>query len=257
MKARPASPPRPFLSLRPRAVGPVVLLCEHAGRRIPSDRKGEETAASRAIVSSHWGWDIGAWSLTRELSSRLSVSAVGGRWSRLVVDLNRAPDAPDLVRRSAGGADLPWNLRLTTAEVERRVRDYYLPYHEEADRRIARHVIRAVRPLVLSVHTFTPDLDGERRDFDAGVLHGNGHEALARRLAAVLRREGLSVRLNEPYSGLEGLIYSAERHASHLHLRCLELEVNQGLLEPKIATRARLAAAVARSLTRVLREPVR
>jgi predicted N-formylglutamate amidohydrolase len=63
-----------------------------------------------------------------------------------------------------------------------------------------------------------------------------------------VRAAGLRVRMNEPYSGMAGMMYAADRHGSHLDLPCLELEVNQAL----IATRpqaeevgARLARAIA------------
>ena len=50
--------------------------------------------------------------------------------------------------------------------------------------------------------------------------------AFARRIAAA----GFSVRMNEPYSGLDGLIFSARSHGRRHGLRYLELEINNRLL---------------------------
>ena len=100
---------RQFLSIRPASVSPVVLTCEHASNRLPFRTK--LTRDQRAVLNAHWGWDIGAWDLTRELARRLGTGAVGGRWSRLLIDLNRNVDDaiperiefPDLVLEPIGG----------------------------------------------------------------------------------------------------------------------------------------------------------
>jgi predicted N-formylglutamate amidohydrolase len=78
------------------------------------------------------------------------------------------------------------------------------------------------------------------------------HERAARALGRPLRAAGLSVRYNEPYSGLAGMMYAVDRHGSHHRLACLELEVNQRLFEDP-AFAARLAAVVARAIPAVVR----
>ena len=238
----------PFLSLRSRARSGLFLMCEHATSRLPRGR--EPTRPEREVLASHWGWDIGAWDLTRALSGRLAATAVGGRWSRLLIDLNRAVSDPMLIRREAQGVAFRWNRHLGPAEVERRVLAFHAPYHAEVDRRIVGHLVRGVRPLILAVHTFTPELDGEGRPFEIGVLYRE-HSRLARDVGRGIADAGLRVRYNEPYSGLGGMMYSAERHGTHHGLACLELEVNQGLFERR-TTAARLGAVIARALRRTL-----
>jgi len=181
-------------------------------------------------MSSHWAWDIGAFELTRELSRGLDAPAIGGVWSRLWIDLNRRADDPTLIRTEAGRVALPWNGGLSPADVERRIDGFHAPYHEQVDRMIVRLLVRGIRPLVLAVHTFTPRLRGPRRRFDVGLLYTD-HRGLAHRLGLALRETGLEVRYNQPYSGLKGLMYAAERHGSHHRLPCLELEVNQAIVD--------------------------
>jgi len=233
-----------FLPLAPRSTGPLVLTCEHASGRLPF-RAGID-ARQKAILASHWGWDIGAWELTRDLARRLRASAVGGRWSRLVVDLNRKADDPTLIRERVEGVALSWNSELPVEEIERRILEYHVPYHIEVDRLIVRRLVRGIRPLVFSVHSFTPEFRGRERKFEIGVLYEH-HPDLAHTLVRSLRRTGLTVRYNQPYSGMAGLMYSADRHGRHHGLPCLELEVNQGLFErPGAATR--LGSVVAQAL---------
>ena len=151
---------RPFLSIGPRARAGILITCEHATARLPPPMRA--LAAERAILSSHWGWDIGAWDLTRELARRLDASAVGGRWSRLLIDVNRRVDDPTLIVRRAGRHLLSWNAGLDVAEVERRIFAYHAPYHQEVDRRILQHAVRGIRPLLFAVHSFTPTIGPSR-----------------------------------------------------------------------------------------------
>lgn len=221
----------PFLSLRPGSTTAVYLTCEHASRRLPQPIRPDR--AEREILASHWGIDIGAWALTRELARRHGHGAIGGRWSRLLIDLNRRVDDPTLVRAEAEGLALSWNRGVDAAEVERRALAYHAPYHAEVDRQLVRRIVRGVRPVVLAIHTFTPVLHHRRRNFDVGVLYDE-HTALAHRMARTIRRSGLTVRYNQPYSGMAGMMYAVDRHGSHLDLPCLELEVNHDrLLRPE------------------------
>ena len=81
----------------------------------------------RELLATHWGWDLGGWALTRDLSRRLRASAIGGIYSRLWIDLNRRVDDPTLVRKVAGGVRLSWNRRVGPAEIERRALAEHCP----------------------------------------------------------------------------------------------------------------------------------
>jgi len=233
-----ADPVAPFVLLAARTLVPLVLTCEHASHRLPAHCAPD--LEERRILRRHWGYDIGAWEVTRSLSRALGASAIGGRWSRLWIDLNRRVDDPTLIRERVEGRDLSWNARLEPIERERRVLGQHAPYHEALDRLIIRRLVRDVRPLLLAIHTFTPSLNGSVRAFDAGVLFER-EERLARSLARDLRRGGLRVRYNAPYSGIAGMMYSVDRHGKHHGLPCLELELNQALFSDPSRT-ARLIA---------------
>lgn len=232
--------PRPYQLVAAGSLAPWVLTCEHASNRVPVD--GPRGAAVQGLLKTHWAFDFGAWALARDLARRLGASAIGGRWSRLWVDLNRRVDDEALVRREAGGVMLPWNDHLTPAVLERRVTDYHTPYHNEIDRLILRRVVRGVRPVVFAVHSFTPVYDGRPRRFDVGILYEH-HRRPAQVIARHVRAAGFVLRYNQPYSGMAGMMYAVDRHGSHHGLPCLEIEVNDALFAQPARVR-RLAVAV-------------
>ena len=223
--------------------GSINVVCRIRGLFRP-------TLCAGLALDAHWGWDIGAWRLTRGLARGVGCGAVGGRWSRLVLDLNRTVTDETLVRPEAEGVELSWNSGLTPRDVERRIEAYHIPYHAEVDRLIARRRLRGVEPLLLAIHSFTPRLNGRSRPFDMGVLYEH-HGDVARRLARAFRRSGLRVRYNQPYSGMAGMMYSMDRHGSHHRLPCLELEINQDRIRGSVTRMAGvLIAGVGEELAR-------
>jgi predicted N-formylglutamate amidohydrolase len=232
----------PFLLLRRRRLSRLLICCEHASNGLLPGMKLDPPAA--AILRTHWGWDIGIWRVVREVSRRLGATAVGGRFSRLVVDLNRDPSDPTLIRRSCAGTTLPFNRRLTARDVVARLRSLHAPYHSAIDQQLARRVVSGVHPVLISFHSFTPFIHPRRRRFDVGVLYMD-HARLAGRLGRSFVAQGFSVRYNRPYSGREGLIYAAGRHGSFHQVPYLELEFNQRSLGTDAACRetGRRAAA--------------
>jgi predicted N-formylglutamate amidohydrolase len=130
-------------------------------------------------------------------------------------------------------------------EIGRRIETLWRPYHDTIDVEIERHLACGVRPYLLSVHSFTPELLGERRDFDIGVLF-SVYDEDACAFARIAEAQGLRTRLNAPYSGRRSEIYSVAHHALTHALPFLELEVNQALLGS-----ASGAGDVGRTLARV------
>jgi len=222
------------------------LTCEHARGQLPP---GTGTnAADRAALRTHFGRDIGAWELTREAARQLGTGATGGRWSRLWIDLNRPAGDPMLVREDVEGHGLSWNVGIDEREIARRYAETHAPYHGEVDREIAHRRTHGIRPVLLAIHTYSPVWKGRPRRFDAGVLYDENRREAAI-LVAALRKTGLEVRYNQPYSGKRGLMYSIDRHRRHHRVPCLELEINQALL-----SRSGTATTLARTVARGLRE---
>jgi predicted N-formylglutamate amidohydrolase len=215
---------------------PVFLTCEHASERLPSPF--EWPADDSWLAGTHWAYDLGAAELTRELAAAFRATAVLSRFSRLLVDPNRDEDAADLFRSVAEGRAVYLNRSIDAAERALRL-TMAREYHRTIDDALARDPA----PVVLSIHSFTPLYEGQRRAVEIGVLFDD-EEELAESVRRGIADAGFETRLNEPYSGKAGLIHSAKRHSVAHGRRALELEVRQDLaVDP--AVRARLC----RSLT--------
>ena len=225
--------------------GPLVVTCEHASKRVPAPLR--TTEQDRAWLSTHWGWDIGARTVCREIIRQTRSVGVFSRFSRLITDANRAPDHAHLIRCAVEGEVLSFNSRLTIEEVDRRLETYHAPYHAAVDRIVEKRKADPSGMMLLSVHSFTPKFGEEVRQMDIGVLY-DPFEAVAIRLRDEIAAEGLKVALNEPYSGRNGLMYSAHRHGTVHGALHLELEVNQALIGTPAGARN-----MGRLLTRALR----
>lgn len=201
----------------------VLLTAEHASNALPSPWIWPE--ADQWLVDTHWAIDLGIGAVTRHLARALDAPAVLARFSRLLCDANRRPDSETLFRDVADGHPVTLNQALTDEERRLRIERTHLPYHAAIDEALSRYP----RAIVLSMHSFTPIYeDGPPRPMEIGVLFDR-EEALAHAVAEGLARDGWAVALNEPYSGRDGLIYSANRHAERHARRALELEIRQDL----------------------------
>lgn len=221
---------------RPR----LVLTCEHASPAVPAEYG--DLGLTPQQLGDHIGWDIGAAAVTSELSRQLGAPAVLSAASRLLVDCNRDLDDADLMPHASHGVVIPGNGALDAAERTRRLASFYDPYHAAIDAELSRQS----DALLLSVHSFTPELNGCARPFDVGVLF-DGFDDLAHALARSITATGFTVRMNEPYSALDGLIFSARLHGGRHGVRYLELEINNRLLRTDTdaqAIAARLVDAV-------------
>jgi predicted N-formylglutamate amidohydrolase len=221
-----------------------VLTCEHASYTIPAEY--DDLGLAREQLREHIAWDIGARHVTEMLAREFDATAVLAGASRLVIDCNRDLADHDLIVAESHGVNVPGNTQIAAAERERRIREFYHPYHDAIDAVLARR--RGA--FLLSVHSFTPVLRGRERRFDVGVLF-DAYAAEAHTLGEALTREGLRVRYNEPYSGLDGLIFSARQHGAAHGIRYLEIEINNALIRGEKEAAA-MAGRVARALRAVL-----
>lgn len=205
-----------------RADAPIVLLCEHASEELPAPYRWPEE--DRWLLGTHWAYDLGAAAVTRAIAARCEAPAVLTRYSRLLVDANRAPDSDTLFRPEAEGRAIALNRDVAADDRARR-----MALHEAYHRAVDEVVAASNAPTLVAVHSFTPVYEGQVRSVELGVLFDRD-EALAVRLAACFAEAGIAVELNVPYSGRAGMIYSADRHARAHGRATVELELRQDLV---------------------------
>lgn len=208
-----------------RGRAPVLVLCDHAGNRVPPEL--ESLGLDRAALERHIAWDIGAADVARRLGRRLDAPVLLDHCSRLVIDPNRRPLTPTSIPPVSDGCVVPGNLDLPEEEIRRRVRRYHLPYH-----RAVAHLVGAFRrqgrvPAILSVHSFTPSMNGRDRPWQVGVLWRNDRRIAAPLLAALRERDDLEVGDNQPYSGLDEFGFTVEFHCQRARLPHVMVELRQ------------------------------
>ena len=205
----------------------MVIVCEHASARLPPWLKA--TPPDLPLLYTHWALDIGVRGLAEALVARSSSVAVCAEFSRLVCDANRAVEDPSFIVSEVQGHRLSFNRQIDS--VERRRREaLHAAYHQKIDETIDRRKALGGDFLLLALHSFTPIFAGAKRDFAAGVLFDENAEDWVGPVAAGLSARGLSARLNEPYSGRDGLIYSVWRHGRLHDLPYFEIEIRQDFL---------------------------
>jgi predicted N-formylglutamate amidohydrolase len=246
-KSRAARRSRAKAGARARAIGEregpasIVLTCEHGGHRVPARHRALLAGSERAL-GSHRGWDAGALDVARRLARAWRAPLVGGTTTRLLVDLNRSAHNPAVF--SAHTRGLPRTRR------DALLAELHAPHWSRVRARIAR---ARAGVLHLAIHSFTPVLRGERRDFAIGILYDPGRpreRALAltwqRRLRAAL--PGVGVRRNAPYRGSsDGLTRALRMELPASRYLGFEIELNQRWIATAAQRRA-LAAALAAHL---------
>ncbi|KPQ07433.1 MAG: putative N-formylglutamate amidohydrolase [Rhodobacteraceae bacterium HLUCCA12] len=214
----------------------LVLICEHASNTLPDDRPdlGGDLGLDVAARQAHVAWDIGALGLSRALARRLAgacggVVLVHAPLSRLVFDLNRAPDHPGAMSERSEAFDIPGNRGLNAAQRLARTRALYLPFHETLRAEIAALVARGRRPALIAVHSFTPVFHGAPRAVEFGVIHDDD-TTLTDAVMDAAPGCGLATRLNEPYSAEGEVTHTIRLHATPLRLQNTMLEIRNDLI---------------------------
>lgn len=178
----------------------------------------------------HIAWDIGVAELGEILAERLDATFIRQRFSRLVIDCNRDPARPDAVPEVSDGTTIPGNAALSTADLQQRLNQIALPYHARIAAELEWRAERGLPTTVVSLHSFTPVMDGVARPWEFGVLHAGDSpysRAMLRRLTADVGRD--IVGDNQPYR-MDDVDFTVPHHCRLRGLDYLELETRQDLI---------------------------
>lgn len=230
----------------------LIFVCDHASNALPPAYGSLGLSAD--AFTRHIAYDIGAADVTRAMAAAFSAPAVLGAYSRLLVDLNRGADDPTLVMKLSDGAIIPGNAKAGFDEINNRIARYYRPYHDAIEAQIARARKMGIAPVIISIHSFTPEWRGKKRPWLVGVLWSQKDGRLAHPLMECLRREGdLTVGDNEPYSGELENDCMAQHALDHGFAHAL-IEIRQDLIGDPAGARKwvdRLAPILRNALARL------
>ena len=220
--------PPPCTVINGDARTPVLLVCDHASRRIPAalGDMGLDPPARRC----HLAVDIGAGELTRHLASSLSVTAVLCEYSRLVVDCNRQLLDPGAYLEYGDGVVIPGNRNLRPEQKALRAKAIYWPYHNTIGEQIERLQAFGTPPAVLAIHSFTPVMNGVSRPWHIGILWDTD-KRLSDVFLKVLAEASFVVGDNEPYSGKAPQDFTIDYHAESNELPHVGIEIRQDLID--------------------------
>jgi predicted N-formylglutamate amidohydrolase len=243
-----ADDPPPARVANAGGASPFLLIGDHAGRAIP--RRLHGLGLPPGALDGHIAWDIGVAGLGARLARRLDACFIEQAYSRLVIDCNRRPGAADCVPPVSDGVTIPGNAGLGPGDLAARRADIAEPYQARISAMLDERQARGQRPLLVSLHSFTPALQGKARPWRFGVLH-RGDSALSTHVLALLRQAlGEEVGDNQPYA-MDGTDNTVPLHADACGLDYLELETRQDLIADD-AGQDEVAALIADLLTRAL-----
>ncbi|CAN5217297.1 hypothetical protein BH10PSE17_BH10PSE17_21030 [soil metagenome] len=160
-----------------------LITCEHGGNDVPP-AYAALFQGHDAVLATHRGWDPGALTMAHALAKGLStLPPITAVVTRLLVDLNRSTDRPDLFSEISG---------LLDSHAREQVLDvHYRPYRLAVEAEVARLVKAGHRVIHVSSHSFTPNLNGEERNCDVGLLYDPRRRAeleIANRWQSALKR---------------------------------------------------------------------
>lgn len=223
----------------------LIITCEHGGNRVPPEYKAILRPYAR-LLSTHRGWDIGSLDLAKVLAEATGAPLYYSVTTRLLVDLNRSMGHPRLFSEITRNLDV--SVRQAILE------EHYRPYREDVEAAIQAAIDQSGRVVHLSIHTFTPVLNGKVRKTDIGLLYDprrNGETAFCDRWAEGIRERDASlvVRRNYPYRGVsDGFVTHLRRRFPARRYIGVELEVNQRFTTHKGEESAILPGTLVESL---------
>ena len=206
----------------------IIITCEHGGNNVPArfrklfDRK-------ERLLNSHRGYDRYALPLARELAQTLNAPLFYAEITRLLIDLNRSPHHPKLFS--------PISARLDAGIKRDVINIYYLPYRNAVASSVAATAMKGITTLHISVHSFAPVMNGQRKNADIGLLYDPARER--EKVFCVQWQENIRqkktvirIRRNYPYLGkADGLVtHLRKRFPPHLYAG-VELELNQKIMK--------------------------
>ena len=172
----------------------ILIIADHASNFVP--KENNKLGLPNSFLNRHIAFDIGVKELSLDLSNRLKCKVIQGKYSRLLIDLNRDLDDPTVIPEIVDRKIIPGNIGLSKSEVRFRVKKIYNKYHHEIDQNIKNEKVK----IILSLHSFNPIFKNKKRLLEFGIL-SNENKDLSSIIIDQLRLLKLNVGDNYPYKG--------------------------------------------------------
>lgn len=220
----------------------LFIFGDHASKRIPDEY--DNLGLSGDDLTRHIAWDIGTDVVVETLCDEFGCAGQLANISRLLIDLNRDVEYFSLIPSASDGTPIPGNEAISETEKQDRIERFHTPYHQALDGSLD----QVVGGLAISVHSFTPRMDGgDARDLEIGLLVK--HDELSANLfieTLTEKEPEWRVKINEPYSA-HILNYTVDTSIASRGMPHLAIEINQAMIDSDDKARA-----VARRLAKAL-----
>lgn len=205
----------------------VIITCEHADNYIPKDFKLLFAGYERELES-HLGWDPGAFTVAKLMVKEFKCPIFFQKISRLLVEVNRSVDHPQLFSK--------YSQKLDTSVKSMLLEKYYYSYRNSVEDKIASLIDEGYEVIHISVHSFTPVLNDIERKVEIGLLFDDQRPAelaFNNQWKDLLQEEipEFTIMHNVPYHGADDgfTTYLRNKHTSNYI--GVEIEISQMFAE--------------------------
>ena len=214
-----------FILVNGTGTSPYVLVCEHAGNRVP--KQLGNLGLSAEDLQGHIAWDIGAEGVSRLLSRLLDAPLVLQRYSRLAYDCNRPPNAEGAMPEISETTPIPGNKSLSAADKMKRIEAIYWPFHEGLAHVLDQRACEGRPTSLVTIHSFTKVYKGKERAVELGILFDRDARIAGKLIKAFPK---VDVRLNEPYGPKDGVMHTLNLHAAPRGLKSVMIEIRNDFI---------------------------
>jgi predicted N-formylglutamate amidohydrolase len=207
----------------PGGAGRFVFTCDHASNFMLPEFGS--LGLPEAELSRHIAWDPGALPVARRMAEALDATLIEACLSRLVIDCNRPLDADNLICETSEGTVIPGNSNLTAEQRQARIDLAWTPFHEAIEQVVTDRLGAGHPTCLISVHSFTPVYFGKTRPWHVGIIHDDDTRLAAPMIDGLKAHPNLIVGVNEPYSPVDRVYFTLERHARPRGLPCAMIEI--------------------------------
>ena len=206
----------------------VILICEHAGQYIPPEFNNLGLTAG--VIESHVAWDLGALAVAKQMALLLSAPLIAQKISRLVYDCNRPPHSPTAMPPKSEIYDIIGNENLSEKDKQSRAENYYVPFNDAVSWVVDEQIAQGNRPIIVTIHSFTPIYNGQPRAVEIGILHDEDTRFADEMLRQMSSDKFYKIQRNQPYGPKDGVTHTLKLHAQSKGLLNVMLEVRNDLI---------------------------
>lgn len=213
---------------RPQGKSPVVLVCEHAGNKIPDRFKG--LGLGNELLESHIAWDIGAEGFSRKLSKRLDAPFIFQKYSRLLYDCNRPPSSPSAMPKKSESYIIPGNVAISDDDRDWRINEIYENFSNQLTGLLNIRETLEPMPIIVTIHSFTQNYLNDFRETEVGIIHGKNRVLADHLMAECSFEKSFTAKRNYPYDGRDGVLHTLELHGENRDLLNVMIEIRNDLI---------------------------